>query len=157
MDVDSAVLSMVDLVVSHDGVAVCAYLYAGKGVPVDVVVLDETAALAKYVHSALVAIVDLVSAYGGVTAGGDPHSGKIVGVDLVVDELSQARLVYVDAARLAVVYLAVHHCGVGAGLHLEAGYPVVMNVIGFKVPLKNNIIYVFKNTSLNHGKYRGQQ
>lgn len=137
MDINSAVLSVVDLVVPHDGITVCAYLYAGKSVPVDVVVLNEAAALPEYVHPALVAVVDLVPAYCGVTAGGDPHARKVVGVDLVVDELAQARLVHVDAARLAVVDLAVHHRGVGASLHLEASYPVVMNVIGFKVPLES--------------------
>ena len=58
--VDAAVLTVVDLIVSHYRVAVGADLYPRECVAVDVVVLYETAALAKDVHSTLVAIVNLI-------------------------------------------------------------------------------------------------
>ena len=58
--VDAAVLTMVDLIMSHYRVAVSADLYARECVAVDVVVLYETAALAKDVHSTLVAVVNLI-------------------------------------------------------------------------------------------------
>ena len=51
---------MVDLVVPYYRVAVGANLYAGEGVTVDVVVLDEASPLAEDIHAALVAVVDLV-------------------------------------------------------------------------------------------------
>lgn len=53
-------LTVVNLVVSHYWVAVCANLDSSESVAIDVVVLNETAPLAKDVHTALVPVVDLV-------------------------------------------------------------------------------------------------
>ena len=58
--VDASVLAVVDLVVPYDRVAVRPDLDARERVAVDVVVLDQAAALAEDVHAALVAVVDLV-------------------------------------------------------------------------------------------------
>jgi hypothetical protein len=76
--VDAAMLAVMYLVVSNDRVAVGANLNAGQSVTMDIVVLNETAALAKYIHATLVAIVDLVAPDGGVTVGGHPDARKIV-------------------------------------------------------------------------------
>lgn len=97
--------------------------------------LNETAALAEYVHAALVAVVYLIAAYGGIAVGSDPDSRKVVRVYLVVDELSKAGLVHVDAAGLTVVYLAVHDGGVGTGFHLEPGDSVVVDIVRLEVTL----------------------
>lgn len=98
--------------------------------------LNETAALAEYVHASLVAVVDLIATDGGVAIGRDPHAREVVRVDLVVYELAEARLVHVYAARLAVVDLTVNYGGVGAGFHFETGDSVIVNVVRFEIALR---------------------
>ena len=66
MNVDATVLTVMDLIVSHDRITVGADLYACQGVAVNIVVLNQTAAFSKYVNTALVAIVDFVPTDGRI-------------------------------------------------------------------------------------------
>lgn len=74
MHVNAAVLAVMDLVVANNRIAGGSYLNAGQRIAVDVVVLDQTAALAENVHAALVAIVDLILADGRIAVGRDPDA-----------------------------------------------------------------------------------
>jgi len=52
--------SMVDFVVSDDGVTPGSHLNSCQCIAVDVIVLDQTATFSKYVYATLMSIVDLV-------------------------------------------------------------------------------------------------
>jgi len=52
--------SMVDFVVSDDGVAASPHLNSCQCIAVDVIVLNQTAAFSKYVYAALMSVIDLV-------------------------------------------------------------------------------------------------
>ena len=54
----------------------------------------------------------------------------------VLDELASAVLMYIDPSRLAVVDFTFNNCRVSTSFHLEARYPIVVDVVGFKVTLR---------------------
>lgn len=54
-------LSVVDLVVSYDGAAVCPDLDPCQGVTVDIIPLNEASAVTEYVNATLVTVEDGVS------------------------------------------------------------------------------------------------
>ena len=103
---------------------------------INIIVLDETSSIAKYVHSTLLTIVDLSLPNRRVTIGRNPDSGVGIRVDAVLEELSEAVLVDVDAAREAVMDVAAHHRRVGAGLHLEPRDTVGVDVVSLEVALR---------------------
>lgn len=98
--------------------------------------LDQAATLAEYIDTTLMPVVDLVPPDRRITVRRYPHAGEIIRVDFVVDELTQSVLVHVDAASLAVMDLAVDDGGIGACLHLETGYPIIVNIVRFEITLK---------------------
>lgn len=57
-------------------------------------------------------------------------------MDAILDELAETVLVHINAARLAVMDVALDHRRIGARLHLEAGYPIVVDVVLLEVALQ---------------------
>lgn len=66
MHVDASMLSMMDFVVSYDGIRSSTDLNARESVAINIVMFDESTAFAEDVHAALMAIVNLILAYGWV-------------------------------------------------------------------------------------------
>ena len=60
MDVDSAMLAVVDFVVTDYWITIGTYLNSGQSVAVNVVVFDEAASFSENVDSTLMPVVDLV-------------------------------------------------------------------------------------------------
>ena len=58
--INAAMLAMMDLVVSHDGIAVGSYLDASQCIAVDVVILHQAPPLPEYVHAALMPVKYLI-------------------------------------------------------------------------------------------------
>ena len=58
--IDTAMLAVMYLVVTHYRVAIGADLYSRKCIAIDVIVLDQSAPVAKYIDSALMAVEDVI-------------------------------------------------------------------------------------------------
>lgn len=126
-----------NLIMPDDGVTVSPNLDASECVSIYIIMLDEATSLPEYIYTSLVAIVYLVTSDGGVAVGSDPDASKVVGMDFVVDELAETVLMNVDAARLPMMDLAVYHGWICACFYLKSSYSIVVNVVCFKIALKN--------------------
>lgn len=81
--------------------------------------------------------VRVKSPYGRVAVGSYPHSSKVIRMNLVVDKLTTSILMNINATRLAVVNLALDDRWVCSCLHLKASYPIVVDIVAFKIALKH--------------------
>ncbi len=85
--------------------------------------------------------------YRGITVGRDPHASKVVGVDSVFYELASSVLMHINSSGLAMVDLAFDDRRVRTGLYLKTGYPVIVDVVGFKVALQSNSEMLYRHQS----------
>lgn len=135
MNINSAVQTVVDLVQTDDRIRVRADLDASQGVPVDIILLDESTTFSENVDSSLLTGKDLILPDRRIRVRGDPDSGVGIGKDAVLHELAASSLVHIDAARVAVMHFAPDHNWIRRVLHLDTGYPIRVNVALFKVTL----------------------
>lgn len=59
-------------------------------------------------------------------------------MDLILYKLAQSVLVDVNPSGLTMMDLALDNSGIGSRLHLEARYSIVMDIILFKISLRNS-------------------
>lgn len=88
MDIDAAVLPMVDFVMSYDWIACCTDLNASESVAINIVMLDQSSTFAKYVNTTLMTVVNLIFTYGWIGVRRDPNASKVIAVNSIFDELS---------------------------------------------------------------------
>jgi len=101
----------------------------------DIVMLNESPSFSKYINSTLMTLVNFISSDGWVAVACDPNGGEVIGVNFVLNELTLAVLMDVNPTRLPVMDFTLHHHWVRSSFHFKTCYPVVMNVIGFKITL----------------------
>lgn len=76
MYIYATMLSVMDFVMSHYWIASGANLDAGQCIPIDIIVFDQTSALAKNIHATLVTVVDLVFPYSWIAIRCYPNACK---------------------------------------------------------------------------------
>lgn len=66
MHINASMLSMMDFVVSNDGIRSSTDLNSRESISINIVVLDESTTFAEDVHATLVSIVNLIFTYGRI-------------------------------------------------------------------------------------------
>ena len=132
VDVDTASLAVVDVVVAEGGVAAGFDFHAGECVVGDVVVFEGACAVGVDEDAASLAVVDVVAAEGGVAAGLDLHAGEGVVGDVVVLEGAQTVVEDVDAALPAAVDVVAAKPWVGAVTDRHARESLAADVAAFQ-------------------------
>lgn len=105
VNVDSAMLSVVDFIVTNNRIGIRADLNACQSVAVNIVVLNKAATFSKNVHSALMSIVDVVPAYRWITVRCYPDASEVVRVDFIHEELSSSIFMDINTTGLPMVDL----------------------------------------------------
>lgn len=97
--------------------------------------LDKSPPFPEYVHSPLMSVIYLVSPNSRVAVRCDPHSGEIIRMYFIINELSESIFVDVNSASLSMMDLTMHYGWIRSRLDFEACNAIVVDVVGFKVPL----------------------
>ena len=87
-NINPPVQTVVDPIVSYNGITSCPNLHPCQRVAMDVIILQNTTPTSKEVHTPLESRKDLVVEQCGVALASDPDPSIRVGINLVLNELS---------------------------------------------------------------------
>lgn len=126
---------MVDLIMPHNRVTVCADLNSGQRVPIYIIMFDKSTPLPENVHSPLMPVIYLVPSDSRITVRCDPHPREVIRMYFIIDKLTEAIFVNVNSPGLSVMDLTMHYRWIRPRLDFEACDAIVVDVVGLEVPL----------------------
>ena len=82
-------------------------------------------------------IINLVSPNRRVAIARNPDTSEVVGMNLILDKLALTIFMDVNPSCLSMMNFTVHNGWICSGLYFEASNPVIVNIVGLKISLRN--------------------